>query len=460
MQDSQILKKLLTPKTEDEHQQALNIAKFFDKIKSFENQNREAKVNDLINWINLKMEMGESPLATEVDWSENNAINILTVHSAKGLEFPVVFMVNLVNQRFPTTQRSEQIPIPQPLIKEILPQGDPHEQEERRLFYVGMTRAKDRLYFTGAKFYGEGKLEKKLSPFVRETLGEEKINQIKQQLTINKQQLSFLDWEKPPAKPRPIIVNLPITYLSYSQIDTFKTCQLQYKYRYLLRLPTPPSASMVIGNTIHRTLKQFYQKQATEKEKLSLKTMLKFAQLNWIPEGFTSKKQAEKSKEQVFKMLKKFYREAFEFEKIGRVIALEQPFSLKITPGLTVGGVIDRIDNLEGDKIEIIDYKTGSRIPSQKEVDQDDQLSIYALAISSLKDLLFSRSVDKIILSLYFLDEGIKISSLRTQKQLEATKEKILKIGEEMEKTDFPPKPGRPFPCDFCEFKILCEAWR
>ena len=49
------------------------------------------------------------------------------------------------------------------LIKEVLPVGDYHLQEERRLFYVGMTRAKEQLFFTAADYYGEGKREKKLS---------------------------------------------------------------------------------------------------------------------------------------------------------------------------------------------------------------------------------------------------------------------------------------------------------
>ena len=145
LKDGNLLKKYLDPKTEKQQLAALNIAKFFDKVKSFESQNREVRVSDLVDWITLRMEMGESPLASEIDWSENNAVNILTVHSAKGLEFSVVFLVNLVDRRFPSMKRKEAIPVPQPLIKEILPQGDFHEQEERRLFYVAMTRAKYRL---------------------------------------------------------------------------------------------------------------------------------------------------------------------------------------------------------------------------------------------------------------------------------------------------------------------------
>ena len=108
------------------------------------------------------MELGESPLAANEDWTEINAVNILTVHSAKGLEFPVVFLVNLVAQRFPSMERREQIPIPESLIKEVLPVGDFHLEEERRLFYVGMTRAKEKLILTAADYYGEGKTRKEI----------------------------------------------------------------------------------------------------------------------------------------------------------------------------------------------------------------------------------------------------------------------------------------------------------
>ena len=164
LSDTGLLTKMLSPESAEAEKKAANISKLFDKLKTYEVDHEDATVPAIVDWLELSSELGESPLAADVDWVEVNAINILTAHSAKGLEFPVVFLVNLVAARFPTIERREQIPIPDVLIKEVLPVGDYHLEEERRLFYVGMTRAKDLLIFSAADYYGEGKREKRLSP--------------------------------------------------------------------------------------------------------------------------------------------------------------------------------------------------------------------------------------------------------------------------------------------------------
>src|SRR5258706_9664923 len=154
LEETGLLQKFTTYKTAREEKIAENIAKFFNKLKTYEVDHEDAGVFTVVDWIDLSMTLGESPAASDTDWSENNAVNILTIHSAKGLEFPVVFLINLVGARFPTTERKEQIPIPDAHVKEILPVGDYHEEEERILFYLGLTRARDLRYFTSEKFYG------------------------------------------------------------------------------------------------------------------------------------------------------------------------------------------------------------------------------------------------------------------------------------------------------------------
>jgi len=451
LQDTGILNKLTEFKSAKEEKTAQNISKFFDKLKTFEMENEDASVHAVVEWIDLSMELGESPLAADFDWSENNAVSILTVHSSKGLEFPVVFIVNLVAQRFPTNERHEQIPIPKDLVKEILPEGDSHMEEERRLFYVALTRARDLCFLTAANFYGEGKREKKISNLIEETLGKEELNKIQQNKNLEKLQLSLLDWEK--TEEIEIKKNkTPVNFLSYSQLDTYKTCPLQYKYRYILKIPVPPSAAGAFGDSMHKTLFSLYQELRNGKI-LTKDELLSRLTTYWSPIGYANKSHEEKMKKRGEEALTKFYETAFNPKT--KPLSLEQKFSLPISSNLKIGGKIDRVDNIGEEKIEIIDYKTG-KVPTQKEIDHNLQIAIYALAASG--KWIFQKQPEDVILSFYFFETQEKITTKRTKEDLDKVKEEIIKKAKEIEESNFLPTPG--MMCDFCDFRMICEAWK
>jgi len=454
LEDSGLIKKIVDYKTVTDERIAKNIARFFDKLKTYETDHQTASVFDVVDWIDLSMQMGESPLATDLDWSENNAVNILTIHSGKGLEFPVVFLVNLVTQRFPTRERHEKIPIPQKLIKEILPSGDFHLEEERRLFYVGLTRARDLLFLTAANFYGEGKREKKLSPFVYETLQEKDIAKILEKSEPEDIQLSLLEWAnkkngKEIEKPS---VGTPVNYVSYSQLQTFDICPLHYKLKYILKIPTPQTSAQSFGTSVHAALRNFYQNWQTG-NKLKISDVKKIITDVWINDGYSSKTHEKKALEKATKIVTNYLRNNFDQKYLP--LTLEYPFNFYLD-NVKVAGRIDRIDKVDANKIEIIDYKTGDNIPTQKKLEEDLQLTFYALAANEVKDQILGKEPENILLSLYYLEKNIKLTTTRTKEQLSEAKELILEKVKEIEKSDF--KCSGSLFCKNCEYKMLCHA--
>ncbi len=457
LRDSKLLDTFTSYKTAGEERRVQNIAKFFDKLKTYEVEHQDASVPAIVEWIDLSMQMGESPQAATIDWTASNAVNILTIHSSKGLEFPVVFLVNLVNGRFPTRERSEQIPLPEDIIKEILPVGDYHLQEERRLFYVGMTRARNHLFFTASNYYGEGKRERKLSPFVYEALGEN-VKDTVLKITEPNGQLTLLEWgglsesegaESPSATSSPAT---PITYLSYSQIQTFDVCPLHYKLKYILKIPTPQTGAQSFGTSIHSTLRDFYQSYL-KGEKLKVSHALSILEKNWINEGFLSRAHEKKFFEKAKGIIEDFVKN--NFDKDNLPIALELPFRFALG-NLKIGGRIDRIDNIGGNRIEIIDYKTGSNTFDEKKLASDPQLNVYALAATEVHDKILHKKPEEVVLSLYFLESNKKLTTTRTPEQLKEAKKSILQKADEISKSKFLCS-GSAL-CVNCEYKMLCSS--
>lgn len=460
-EDSGLLGYYLDPGSAKTEKEAQNIAKFFEKLQSFSSNHKDASVFAVVDWLDLATELGESPQAAEIDWTRNNAVNILTIHASKGLEFPVVFVVNLVSQRFPSRDRKEQIPVPADLIRETLPEGEEGLQEERRLFYVAITRAEDKLFLTASRFYNEGKRERKISPFVLETLGESIVeSQVKKQIAEPPgQQLSLLEVLNSninPVTPTKIEDSkneiTPITYISYSQIQTFRTCPLHYKLKYILNLPSPPSPALSYGISVHSVLRDFFL-LLKDKQDVKVDTIQELLKNNWVNQGFTSKTHEQQTYQQAEIMLEKFAKETL--QQPPDTLAVEMPFNFWLDK-LKVGGRIDRIDTLPDGRIEIIDYKTGKNVPTEKKVREDLQLSFYALAATEIKDSLLNKTPDDILLTLYYLEEDKKISTTRTKEDLEKAKAEILSIVQEIQTSNF--TCSHSILCKKCEYQMLCQA--
>ncbi|HQG58261.1 MAG TPA: UvrD-helicase domain-containing protein [bacterium] len=422
-----------------------NLNLFLQRVQKFEvdyhNETGEMPtVVNLVDYLDMIIEAGENPAQAEIE--DIDTINLMTVHASKGLEFPVVFMVNLVSGRFPTRNQGDTIEVPEELIKETLPTGNEHIQEERRLFYVGMTRAQKYLFMTLGKNYG-GKRDTIPSGYLQET--GLKIQEIKSTDKEKKaKQSSLFGVETKFREPKIIkIEGKAPEYLSYSQIDNYLICPLRYKYSYTLKIPVPPKHTLSFGTTIHETLKEFHVRKMFGKE-VTLDELLEIYEKKWIPLGYRDEKHRKAQFEYGKEVLKKYYEENnnLKFKHLG----LEKNFILDID-GLKINGKIDRIDQLPDGKIEIIDYKTGNT-KTQKEVDNDVQMTIYTMAATE------ALKIKPDILSFYYVESGTKLSTKRTKKQVEAQKKIIKEVAEEIKEGNFEPKPGKD--CEWCDYKEIC----
>lgn len=363
----------LEPDTYENAEAREYLDQFYKKIESFEEQHEDKSLRNFIDVLNLEMQAGsEGPIKFDPNLGPES-LKVMTVHSAKGLEFTYVFIINLVDQRFPTRAKRDIIEIPEPLIKDILPEGDFHLQEERRLFYVALTRAKSHLYLTWGRDYGGAKM-KKPSLFLQEAglVPSEKVVTSTGKVVFSK---------RLKATGKPVYQNLP-TLFSYSDIAMFENCPLEYKFRMYLNLPMPGSANLSFGQTIHKSLENFGREYLaaakTNQQELfggstaatlpPFQRLLELYEQHWIDDWYHSKKEKAEYRE-LGKAMLKFVYDDFVSRKPA-VKYIEQKFSLSLAQYQFVGK-IDRIDSYSGG-VEIIDYKSNGapKVKGKKDVDQ------------------------------------------------------------------------------------------
>ena len=440
------------------------ITQFYKKIKEFEESALDPILKNFMEQINLEIESGEQG-KLEFNLEQGpDMVRVMTIHSSKGLEFKYVFLVDLVDRKFPIIERREPIEIPQKLVKEATPEGDIHLQEERRLCYVAMTRAKKGLFFASAENYG-GTRKRKLSRFLIEM-------EFTPHHFSQKSDRGFttagLKAKTGIRKPKLKGMVLP-GHFSFSQLAAFEKCPLQYKFTFILKVPVKGKAVFSFGKTVHNTLYDFI-KMVNEKDKSSQRNLfgstkpdtktpdighsfdglVKIYEQNWIDQWYEDKNQKQEYYKLGKKILKDFYNQFVKnppkILRINNQIALELPFKLKLEDYILIGR-IDRIDKLNKG-IKIIDYKTG-KFKEKLSPEEKQQLLIYQIAAEEVFGLKISE------LGYYYLKEGKITSFLGSDKEKKTQKEKILSEIKKIKKSNFAPTPG--WQCKFCDFRDICE---
>jgi len=439
--------KYIPENTEDGFRKWELIDQFYEKIKSFENSQIDAKLLSFVENIQMEIEAGEEGSIRKNIDSNFDAVRIMTVHSAKGLEFDYVFLPYLVARSFPSDQRRDPIEIPEDLIKEVLPKGDFHIQEERRLFYVALTRAKKGIFLTWSADHG-GKQLKKPSRFLVES-GLVKEDIIKTQNFERtsgfciKRNLNFkLESDETNGSGKDLRIFMP-DHFSYSQLESFRKCPLEYKFRSILKIPIRGKSVFSFGKTIHATLYRFVKEQ-----NLDLKILYKIYDEEWINDWYRSLEEQKEFKEKGKKILKSFYEDFKNNNKVLSIndeLALEKNFQLKLN-GDVIIGTIDRIEEIKGG-VEIIDYKTGS---PKKTLAKEDKLQLLIYALASKQVL----GLNPVKLTYYYLEDCSKASFEVKEGMLEKTEEELKDLMNKIKRSNFKPSSG--WHCQFCDFRDIC----
>ncbi len=421
-----------------------NIRIFFDKIRKFSELTEDDSIYSFTQHLDLLQQVGDNPATAEAELEEV-AVNVLTFHKAKGLEFPVVFMVSLIADRFPGRHRKEKIPVPDEILKEDLPEAEKYFQEERRLFYVGMTRAKKLLYMTWAKDYGLKRL-KKVSPFVLEALDLPALpDEVQKASALEEIQRYAPSPSKAPLSHK--VKERGVLSLSYSQVDDYLTCPLRYKFRRILRIPVLPHHNLVFGRVCHNTI-HYYLKMKMRGKTISEKEVLQAYDERWVNEGFLSREHEEMRKNAGEEAMRLFYRR----QELSDILPqfIEKKFKVTLED-VKLTGIWDRVDFLKEGGV-IIDFKATS-VKDQKEADKRTrdslQMDIYAFAYARNQERPLKET------SLHFLESDILGRAEKGEKEYKRAEEKIRQVEEGIRDQDFQPKPDW-HNCSLCDFRTIC----
>jgi DNA helicase-2/ATP-dependent DNA helicase PcrA len=443
--DSGWLARMSKAATARDEAEVQNISKFFRRILDAAKALKYDNVREFVKHLDALIDAGEDPAVAEAD-VETPAVRVLTVHKAKGLEFPVVFLVHLVQGRFPTPKRRDALELPAELIKDLLPTGDFHAQEERRLFYVGMTRARRELFLTSARDYG-GARERKVSLFVLEALDLPK----DAARPFKGKAVEELERFAPPPAPSDDALAAMTAeeelLLSHKQVDDDQTCPLKYRDVHLLRVPILRHHTVVYGSTIHAVV-EFYLKRRVEGNYTSLDDLLAEYDKKWLNQGFLTWEHQEARKAAGREALIRFWHH--EEAEGAKPTYIEKDFAFSVGAN-RVRGRFDRVDeDLLG--AVIVDYKT-SEVTKQKDADRrvaaSLQLKMYALAWREMTGRLPQH------VELRFIESHVVGRHTPTDEDADAAVDAVRAAADGIRARRFDATPSRQA-CRYCAYNQIC----
>jgi DNA helicase-2/ATP-dependent DNA helicase PcrA len=430
-------------------------------VKDWEPKSETRSLPEFLEYLDY-FEQAGGILSLEDD-APGDAVQLMTVHGAKGLEFPHVFLLRVNSNAFPARERSPLFEFPFRLMKEELPEGDFHIQEERRLFYVALTRGEDRLTITTVT-----EKRNKVPVFIEDLVMEPAVKRrdlLQLAPKVKKQDGGRNDRKPaiaelfPSSEEPPKIFARIATWaeqyhppsaeplkLSSSAIENYRKCPQQYAFGYLWSLKEGPRAALSFGSVMHTTIKRFVE-QLRKGVKLPFEEVQRIYETEWSSAGYEDDYQEAEYKKDGLEQLRAFH--ASMLAAPPNILAQESGFELPLENDVILTGRMDQVNALGRKEVEIVDYKTGK---PKKDADarKSLQLSIYALAAKEIFEW------NPVRLVFHYLQNNETQVTTRDSRQIDQAEKIIQETAADIRAKEFPPRPG--YSCRGCAYKLICPA--
>lgn len=313
-----------------------------------------------------KMDEGDLSIPLERVFRQQSGVQFITAHSSKGLEFEKVYVIKANSQNWEKKRSGGHSFLYPPSLSHIKASQEEESKilEERRLFYVALTRAKQQLTVSFTDPTLLGVKEKGRSIFVDELLGDLEVSapEVRNEW-MEKVQIA---WYKPeanyafPGLESTYIDQLLKNYrLSYSHLKAYLDCKLTFYLQYILKVPTFDTPAAAYGKAIHFALEHFYR-DAEKSKSATLGTAQEL--IDHFVEGMKKFKSGFTEKEYALKLtlgkntLSQYY-EQYK-DTLWANSKIEYTISDAVVDNVPIKGRIDKIE-IHGSMVNVVDYKTG-----------------------------------------------------------------------------------------------------
>ncbi|MBI3632015.1 MAG: ATP-dependent helicase, partial [Candidatus Vogelbacteria bacterium] len=337
----------------------IKLSKFAMLISYLENYTRSkrgARIDDLVDLLKLvdeynMLEVDSRGIATD-------KVKLCTAHKSKGLEFDYVYIVGAVEGVWSGSRSHSDFKLP----GIVAISKDDEEADDRRLFYVAMTRARKELVISHSTVRDDGRAilpTRFLGELSEDCIVKESYVEKPSVMDIVNRLSPVVLPKKSEADIKKLVTEVLLDRgLAVTGLNNYLKCPWQYFYRTLLRIPEPQTVPLMFGNAVHRTMKVFFDTWANKKD-MGKGALITNLESELERESFTEKELADANREGA-EAIGGYYDSWY--PNWSREIKSEFPVDVFISVGdleIRLTGKLDKMEFMENGEVVVVDYKTG-----------------------------------------------------------------------------------------------------